>query len=217
MRTSLLKKIIEASFMPKLTARGKEYCKAGHQLELPYGNKLLQHSKEGITKFKVENLFRVGLVGKHGELYAKASTDFIGVGVIDGVETLFAVECKARLAPGTHQHEREHAELLSRGKQFSSSSSTVGRELYTIIEASSGDYHKYITSTHEAVQLMHTAYVYSFKYVLLLVGDSFGNIIRGKPFINLKNNTLTFISSLTYVKMYFFIIYLLNCRSMGSL
>ena len=33
LRTSLLKKIVEASFMPRLTAKGKEFCKSGHQLE----------------------------------------------------------------------------------------------------------------------------------------------------------------------------------------
>jgi hypothetical protein len=187
-RTSLLKKIVEASFMPKLTAKGKEYCKSGHQLERPFGNNLLQHSKEGITRFRVLKLFCVGLVGKNGEMYAKASANFIGVAIIHGRETLFAVECKGRLTPGMHQHKHEHAELLSRGRLASATtgtsiSTTVSngdeKELYTVIEATSGEYHKYITSTHEAVQLMHTSYVFDFKYVLLLVGDSYGNIIRG--------------------------------------
>jgi len=36
-RTLLLKKIVEASFMPRLTSKGKEYCKTGHQLEIPLG------------------------------------------------------------------------------------------------------------------------------------------------------------------------------------
>lgn len=98
-----MKKIIEASFLPKLTAKGKEYCKSGHQLEGPFGKKLLQHSIEGKTKFKVESLYRVGLVCKTGEVYAKASTDFVAVANIDDVETLVAIECKARVTPGTHQ------------------------------------------------------------------------------------------------------------------
>ncbi len=166
----------------KLTAKGKEYCKSGHQLELPFGKKLLKHSKEGITRFRVEKLFRVGLVGKNGEMYAKASTDFIGVAIIGNLETLVAIECKARVTPGTHQREREHAELLSRGGQghYASTSNSSTLQLYTVIEALSGDYHKYVNSSHEAAQLVHTAYVYGLNYVLLLVGNSSGNIIRGK-------------------------------------
>ena len=53
-------------------------------------------------------------------------------------------------------------------------------ELYIVIEALSGDYHKYLDSTHEVVQVLHTAYVYSFEDVLLSVGDSSGNTIRGE-------------------------------------
>ena len=180
LRNSLLTKIVEASFMPRLNAKGKEFCKSGHQLERPFGEKLLKHSKEGITKFKVEELFRVGLVGKSEAMYAKASTDFIGVATVDGVQTLVAVECKGRLTPGTSQAEREHAEDLSRRGRAETDFARSTPELYTVIEASSSDYHKYVDSTHEAVQLLHTAYVYSFEYVLLLVGDSAGNIIRGE-------------------------------------
>ena len=176
----LLTKIVESSTLPRLSAKGKEYCKTGHQLEIPLGKKLLKHSKENITIFKVEKLYRVGLVGKSDEMYAKASADFIGVACMEGVHALFAVECKGRVTPGTAQREYEHAEFLSRERDSDNSRDT---ELYTIVEASSSDFHKYVHSTHESVQVMHTAYVYGFEYVLLLIGDSFGNVIRGK-FIN---------------------------------
>jgi hypothetical protein len=59
-----LKQIIACSFMPKLTAKGKEYCKMGQDLELPYALKLLKHSKEGLTKFHVSQLYHVGLLAK---------------------------------------------------------------------------------------------------------------------------------------------------------
>jgi len=65
----------------------------------------------------VEKLYRVGLVGKSDEMYAKASADFIGVAIINDEQTLFAVECKGRVTPGTFQCERKHAELLSRERQ----------------------------------------------------------------------------------------------------
>jgi hypothetical protein len=94
MRIQLLTKIVESSTLPRLSAKGKEYCKTGHQLEIPLGKKLLKHSKENITIFQVEKLYRVGLVGKSDEMYAKASADFIGVACMEGVHALFAVECK---------------------------------------------------------------------------------------------------------------------------
>jgi hypothetical protein len=178
LHTSLLTKIIDASFMPRLTAKGKEYCKSGLKLELPFGRKLLQHSQEGISKFRVERLYCVGLVGRNDAPFAKASADFLGLAIIEGEETLFAVECKARVTPGTNQREREHAERLSRHHQRTYASNAA--ELYTIIEVTSGDFHKYVDSAHEAIQLMHTAFVYGFEYALLLIGDSSGNIIPGK-------------------------------------
>ncbi len=86
----------------------------GHALELPFAKKLLQHSKEGLTKFQVEDIYRVGLVGKKGRPYAKASCDFIAVVNIDGEKKLVGVECKARVTPGTQQRERDHSVYLSR-------------------------------------------------------------------------------------------------------
>ena len=207
--TTLLKQIVKSSFLPRLTAKGKEFCKLGHELELPFVIKLLKHSDEGLTKFTVEKIYRVGLLGKKDELYAKASCDFIAGVIVEGENLLVGVECKARLSPGTDQRERLHTEFLSHfhgmslaspaaantatsiassvagtpASSSSSTSTTIGRggaEMYTIIEAASADFHIYVDSSHEAVQLLHQAYVCSFQYVLLLVGDRSGNIIRGK-------------------------------------
>jgi hypothetical protein len=151
--------------------------------------------------FQIENVYRVGLVEKMNERCAKASCDFVAGAVIEGRKCLVGIECKARLAPGTLQHERDHAEFLCRfeGVNLSTSSATstrtptatvtastrrtstgTGREIYTLIEVASRDFHTYIGSSHEAVQLLHQAYVYSFQYVLLLVGDASGDIIRGE-------------------------------------
>ena len=38
---------------------------------------------------------------------------------------------------------------------------------------------EYVESKHELIQILHHAYVYIFKTVLLLVGDKSGNILRG--------------------------------------
>jgi len=173
-----LKQIVKSSFLPKLTAKGKEYCKMGQNLELPLARKLLQHSKEGLTIFQIDDIYRVGLVGNKHELHAKASCDFVAGAVIEGEEQLVGVECKARVTPRTDQREREHALFLSRF-QHTSTSSTSTNQLYTILHADTEDFHLYIDSSHEAVQLLHQAYIFNFKYVLLLIGDASGNIIGG--------------------------------------
>jgi hypothetical protein len=61
-------------------AKGKEYCKMGHDLEVPFAQKLLQHSKEGLTKFEVEDIYRVGLVGKRGSMHHNV----VAVAINDG-------------------------------------------------------------------------------------------------------------------------------------
>jgi hypothetical protein len=51
----------------------------------------LQQSKEGLTKFTIEKIYRVGLVGIKDKLYAKASCDFIARVVIEGENLLVGV------------------------------------------------------------------------------------------------------------------------------
>lgn len=99
---SLLKQIVKSSFLPRLTAKGKEFCKLGHAMEISYAKNLLEHSKEGLTSFEVEKIYRVGLVAKRDEVYAKASCDFVAGAVIEGERQLVGVDCKARVTPGTH-------------------------------------------------------------------------------------------------------------------
>jgi hypothetical protein len=171
--------IVKSSFLPRLTAKGKEFCKLGHQLETPFTRKLLQHSKEGLSKFEVEKIYRVVFVGKSNEMFIKASCDFVAGAVIDGEKQLVGVECKARVTPGTHQRERAHTEFLSHFNNMSLMNTTTtttttttaspaaptgttssrGTELYSVLEAASVDFHVYINSSHEAVQLVNQAYI----------------------------------------------------------
>jgi hypothetical protein len=101
--TLFLSRIFQSTSMPRLKAKGREYCKIGNALKLPFARKLLQHSKEGLTKFEVERVYRVGLVSRRGRPSAKASCDFVAVANINGERLLVGVECKARLTPATQQ------------------------------------------------------------------------------------------------------------------
>ena len=138
----LFKQIMLTSFLPKLSAKGKEYCKAGQRLEVPFARRLMEHSNSGLTKFRVERIYQVGLLGKTGSLYAKASCDFVAGVLIDGDEEIVGIECKARVTGGTAQREHMLAESLNGFMDF------MDTELFTVIEATSNDYHLYIDSTY---------------------------------------------------------------------
>jgi hypothetical protein len=124
LQTSLLRMIVKSSFLPRLTAKGKEFCKLGHELEIPFAKKLIEHSNAELTLFKVEKIFCMGLVAKQDELYVKASCDFVTCAVVEGERQLVGVECKAQVTPGTYQRERIHAEFLSQFHSMSISSSS---------------------------------------------------------------------------------------------
>ena len=65
------------AFLPKLNAEGSEYCKIGHESEVPLAKQLLRHSQEGATAgFVIHGISRPGLVGKKGKLYVKGTIDF---------------------------------------------------------------------------------------------------------------------------------------------
>jgi hypothetical protein len=51
--------------------------------------------------------------------------------------------------------------------------------LFLILKYFRGAIKDYIDSLHELVQILHHAYVYDFRYVLLLIGDSTSKIING--------------------------------------
>jgi hypothetical protein len=51
LHTSFLKQIVKSSFLPKLIAKGKEYCKMGHNLELQICTKASSAFKGGTRHF----------------------------------------------------------------------------------------------------------------------------------------------------------------------
>jgi hypothetical protein len=84
----LMKQIVTFSFMPILRVKRREYYKMGQDLELPFVKILLKKSKQGLTEFPVEHIYHVGLVGKEGELYSKASGDLVTGALNDGEKIL---------------------------------------------------------------------------------------------------------------------------------
>jgi hypothetical protein len=118
--------------------------------------------------------------------------------VIGGEEQLVGIECKACVTPRTDQREREHALFLSRFQHISTASTS--NQLYTIVHADTEDFYLNVDSSHEAVQLLHQAYIFNFKFVFLLIGDASGNIIRGGV-SDLLNELIVILFRLTFANI----------------
>ena len=174
----VIKAVMKKSFMKHLKGEAREHCQLGHKLELPIGRDFMSDINEkkklgGSTK--VISLHKVGLVGKKFYPWAKDSIDFVAC-VLNENESieLWGVEVKSRQAVSTVTTERENMRKLRRKK-------------YEEIDANKAS--EFFYKRDERFQLLHYAYVYNFKKVVLIVGDNFGKVINATV-VNYDNTIL---------------------------
>ena len=163
--------VFKTSFMQGLQGKAKKWASLGHHLEPILGNSLLHHSAEGKTMtagLEVKQLYRVGLVKKKEQPCVKCSVDFFGIAEIDGVFCGFVVEVKGRVTGHTAQHARELAWALGIDED----------NPYIQVAYNSPDLKSYFEKVSESIQILHHAFTFGVKHVLLLVGDQTG-IISG--------------------------------------
>ena len=192
----LIGRILKATFMPKLVGKGKEYAKIGHKMETPLLNELLHHPD---NPYRILQIVRPGLVAKSGERYIKTSVDAIGMMDKVGGPELIGIEIKVRATSATRQDELERRREISDDVIFTeyeidglderygfSFKVVIKQSAYILFSCSLLFYFLYsvhikdcIDSKHELIHILHHAYVYNFKIVLLLVGDKSGSILRG--------------------------------------
>jgi hypothetical protein len=124
---TLLKIALQSSYLPKLEGKAKTYTRHGLQLEKPLLDRLLRHSKEGLTPMKVLELGCAPLVLQKkigGRSFVGGSVDAVARVVVDGDEgdafdsndsdddlELIVVEVKARVTASTEQKERRRQGL----------------------------------------------------------------------------------------------------------
>ena len=173
LQVTLLERLSQSAFLPKLTANEKEYCKRGHHLEPKLAKELQKDSDGGKTPFKIHAIYSTGMVRRRDKPYVKDSIDFLAVADIDDELKVTGLEMKARVAPSTEQQER----LSSESSQSQNSDTNV--LTYVVIDWNSANLGQYITCAHEAVQILHHAYTFDLEHVALIVGDNNGGIIRG--------------------------------------
>mmetsp|Transcript_7145 Transcript_7145/g.10465 ORF Transcript_7145/g.10465 Transcript_7145/m.10465 type:complete len:544 (+) Transcript_7145:549-2180(+) len=157
--------------MPKLYGREKEYCKRGHELEVPAAKRLLREGREN----EIVKIFKTGLVQKKEQPHEKTTIDFVAIKeTSDGDRKLIGVEMKARLRNKTLQAQQERARLQA--LHLSSGSSS---QKYFTLKARDPEIRSYIKSSHEIIQILHHAYVYNFDEVMLVAVDDSGGIVMG--------------------------------------
>ena len=117
--TSISEKLLDTlhcqAFLPKLNAEGLEYCKIGHDSEVPLAIQFLGHSCKGDTSgFVVHGISRPGLVAKKGKEYVKGTIDFIAAATTpeSDVKSIIGIEVKTRVSSSTAQAERRRQQRL---------------------------------------------------------------------------------------------------------
>ncbi|CAB9504104.1 unknown protein [Seminavis robusta] len=177
----MLHSVLRAGYLDPLTGIAKKYTRRGHQLECHILRSCIKDHKldETKTPLKLEAAATAPLVMSQGNHYARDSIDFIGLVGGDGTEArLIGVEVKARVGKKRDQEETRHVASIRRllGQDHTPRQRKVR---YFTVDASAPEFAKVVADTHEAVQVLHHAYVYGFDCILLVVGDNSGDVMYG--------------------------------------
>jgi hypothetical protein len=186
---TLLRIALESSYLPKLEGQAKGYANRGHELEKPILERLLRHSREGLTPIKVLELGSAPLVLRNnvGMPCVGGSVDAVARAVVpvegeddeDQEEELILVEAKARVTASTEAKERRRQGYARLANGANSRRRHATRTKYWEINAQSEDFAFFVDDKMEALQILHHAFVYDVRYVLLLMGNDTADIISG--------------------------------------
>ena len=167
-KEAAIEAILQRSFLPHQKGPAREACSIGHILEKPILEKwVAETAKRGypVRGLSVNGAYTAGLVAKQGSPWAKDSIDFIASTKSNAnpLHELWGLEIKARVVPNTVSHEEEFIANTRDNKH---------------IRIQASEAHKYVDAVSETFQVLHHAYVYNFKTVVLVVGDHQSEIIQ---------------------------------------
>eukprot|EP00978_Attheya_sp_CCMP212_P042773 scaffold266548_cov105-Attheya_sp.AAC.1 len=181
--------VTTAAGIRKKIGQAKGYANRGHELEKPILERLLRHSREGLTPIKVLELGSAPLVlrnnvgmpcvGGSVDAVARAVVPLEGEDDEDQEEELILVEAKARVTASTEAKERRRQGYARLANGANSRRRHATRTKYWEINAQSEDFAFFVDDKMEALQILHHAFVYDVRYVLLLMGNDTADIISG--------------------------------------
>jgi hypothetical protein len=132
-------------------------------------------------------MYRPGLGEMCSNPAVGGTIDFIGVGSASPGEKdqLIGFEMKTRTTNRTETKEKDRRDtlFLLRGQSLHNDCLDAQCDnaslRYCRIKCTDPEFSDYITSSHEAIQCLHHAYLYDINFVCLVIGDRNGNLEAG--------------------------------------
>ena len=164
---SVIKAVLKKSFLPHQKGAAREYCSLGHRLEKPILKQwvnLVLEARYPNPKVNVKAAYTAGLASKRGMPVAKDSIDFV-LAVEDGdgdIET-WGFEAKGRVTVKTAADEEDYLHSI---------------ELDDHLQIDASEVNEAVANVSERFQILHHAFVYDFRTVVLAIADEQAQLIR---------------------------------------
>ena len=181
-KINLFKRLIQSSYMAKLSTKERDYTRRGHDLERPFARKIFEEcqSKNYNGSPTLHGIFENGMVCRNQMSWVKDSNDFLAVQEdMEGDLVVLPLEMKARLAAHRVQQEeetRDNAQGLVDGL-LAEMSETRESSKYKSIGSGSQQLMRYIPDARERMQMLHHSFTHQCNQCMLVVGDTHGEII----------------------------------------
>ncbi|CAB9527303.1 unknown protein [Seminavis robusta] len=180
-KNKLLLTVVKAGYLDPLKGDAKKHTRRGHQLECHIMRACLRElDEEGMdSPMKLIAACTAPLVERKQQRYVRGSIDFLAFASVDDIDVVpIGVEIKSRVAARTDQQATHQAEVIRRLLGEDRTPRQRQRKYFSV-RADSDKFKRIVNSTHEAIQVLHHAFVYDLEYVLLLVGDNGGAVVYG--------------------------------------
>lgn len=164
-KNEVIKAIFKASFLPQQKGEKREHCSLGHRLEKPILKKWIDIAVKQKLVHHVEGAYTAGLAAKKDKPFVKDSIDFL-VTVqehpADVEFSLWGFEAKGRVTNRTAANEEMNLHHLANPH----------------ISIKASEAYEHIHDPKERFQVLHHAYVYDLKKVVLCISDEDSELIR---------------------------------------
>ena len=193
-KINLFKRLIQSSYLAKLSTKERDYTRRGHELEKPFARKLFEEckSKEYSGSPLLHGIFENGMVCCNQMPWVKDSNDFLAVEEdLEGELVVLPLEMKARLAAHRVQQEeenRDNAQGLIDGLLADMSQTREGAK-YKSISSGNPELMRYIPDAKERMQMLHHSFTHQCNGCMLVIGNTQGEIIWAIK-VNFEASTL---------------------------
>ncbi|CAB9531251.1 unknown protein [Seminavis robusta] len=185
-KDQLLLRIVKAGYLDPLEGEAKKHSRRGHQLECHIMRACLRELEEDSSldsPLKLVAVCTAPLVERKHQCYIRGSIDFLALASVDDIDVVpIGVEIKSRVAAKMYQKVTHQAGDAIRRLLGEDRTPRQRQRKYFSVRADSDKFKRIVNSMHEAIQLLHHAFVYDLDYVLLLVGDNSGAVVYGVMF-----------------------------------